>query len=281
MPDSADKIDLLLVDDEVEFLDATARALGRRGFVVRTAENGRRALELLLDQAFDAIVLDVKMPGPDGVEVFHRVKSRHPELPVIMLTGHGTVQQAFETSREGVYEYLSKPCDMDKLAAVVHRAVARRGRGEDEGDDARTSELIRVLMVDHELDFLQAVAPALQRRGMRVIVAFNTAEAIEEAERQPFDVAVIDIGLPGANGAELLRRIAGVRPLTQMIVLSGRPSMDKLAEAQEARVFAFLVKPQGVEALARKIREAHAQREQRAKEIHGQQARKVLEEFPD
>jgi DNA-binding NtrC family response regulator len=113
---------VLLVDDEVEFLSATQRALERRGFDVTTATNGQAALEMVEHRAFDVVVLDGKMPGLSGEQVFHELRARWPDLPVVMLTGHGTIREAFETSKKGLYEYLSKPCDVDGLAALLRRA---------------------------------------------------------------------------------------------------------------------------------------------------------------
>ncbi len=118
-----DKISLLLVDDERDFLEAMSRALSGRGFEVQTAENSRQAVARLRADRPDVVVLDVKMPGIDGVQLFRRINLVYPDLPVILLTGHGTVQQAFETSKEGVFEYLTKPCDVDDLMDAARRAA--------------------------------------------------------------------------------------------------------------------------------------------------------------
>jgi DNA-binding NtrC family response regulator len=123
-------VSLLLVDDELDFLAAVKKALSSRGFDVETAENGERAVERLRQHRPDVVVLDVKMPGIDGVQLFRRIHLVYPDVPVILLTGHGTVKQAFETSKEGVFEYLTKPCDVDELAGVVRQAARREFRGD-------------------------------------------------------------------------------------------------------------------------------------------------------
>jgi len=133
MTGTQDKIKLLLVDDEKEFLDSTSRALSRRSFEVTTASNGELALQLLEEQSFDAAVLDVKMPGIPGDRLFRRIKQLYPGMPMIILTGHGTVEQAFETSRDGIFDYLTKPCDMEKLAGKIREAFLHsRLRAEEE-----------------------------------------------------------------------------------------------------------------------------------------------------
>src|SRR3990172_8015319 len=119
---------LLLVDDEEEFLLATSRALGRRGFEVSVAPNGVTALEKISSESFDVVVLDVKMPDIDGLEVFSQIGSLAPELPVILLTGHPSVADAFHTSKHGIADYLSKPVEMDELAQKARQAVAEARR---------------------------------------------------------------------------------------------------------------------------------------------------------
>jgi two-component system C4-dicarboxylate transport response regulator DctD len=138
-------IRLLMVDDERDFLSAVAPGLERRGFEVKTAENGRTALDLLAREAFDVVVLDVKMPGLDGISVFRRISELAPQLPVIMLTGHGNIQDAFETSRQGVYEYLTKPCRVESLADTARRAHEDRQLAEERARRAARERAERIL----------------------------------------------------------------------------------------------------------------------------------------
>ena len=137
MKDKTKKTRLLLVDDEEEFLIATSQALERRGFEVTTAANGSDALELLTESEYDVAVVDVKMPGLAGDELFREIKRRWPYVPVVMLTGHGTMTQAFTISKEGVHDYLTKPCDMNHLAKVARQAAYERRarRVEESGKD--------------------------------------------------------------------------------------------------------------------------------------------------
>lgn len=118
---------VLLVDDEEEFIAITARRLRKRGFTVYCAFSGEEALEqLALPEAVDVVVLDVKMPGSDGIETLKAIKNRHPLVEVIMLTGHATVPTAIEALKYGAFDYLTKPCDIDTLIAKGGRAVARK-----------------------------------------------------------------------------------------------------------------------------------------------------------
>jgi len=243
---------LLLVDDELDFLEATSRALSRRGFEVKTAEDGVRALELILQHSFDVVVLDVRMPGMDGAEVFHQIKERKPTLPVLMLTGHGSIKQAFETSREGVFEYLTKPCDIDKLVKVARRACGATHV------TAPPAQSIRVLLVDDDADFVTALGTALVRRGFQVETRTTGSEAIALLTHSVFDVAIVDLVMPEMDGIEVLKRIKQMRPTIEVLMLTGHPSVRQAIVGMADGAFDFLVKPPAIEALISQLHRAAA-----------------------
>lgn len=123
----AEKIKVLMVDDEEQFRMTTKKILNRRGFDTILAGSGEEALERLAEKP-DVVILDVKMPGMDGHETLIEVKKKSPELPVIMLTGHGALPSAKEALLEGAFDYLAKPCDIELLAAKITDAHSRRGK---------------------------------------------------------------------------------------------------------------------------------------------------------
>ena len=121
-----DEMRIMLVDDEEGFLSTTKNVLERKGINVTTAISGSEALEKLTQENIDVVILDVKMPGMDGVSALKNIKSRHPSIEVIMLTGHGTVESALDGLRSGASDYLTKPIDIDELVAKAEEAFARR-----------------------------------------------------------------------------------------------------------------------------------------------------------
>ena len=125
-------IRVLLVDDEREFLEAVAPGLGRRGFEVTLAESGTAALELLANQTFDVIVLDVRLPGINGVDTFREIKRSVPDLPVILLSGHSSVDDVRRGLKEGAFDYLTKPQRVEDLFDHIRAAWERRKRRRDE-----------------------------------------------------------------------------------------------------------------------------------------------------
>src|SRR4030042_1045563 len=108
-------IKVLLIDDEEDFLIPTAKALKKRGFKVDTAQSGLKALDKLEHSEFDVIVLDVKMPEMDGLETISLIQSHWVNIEIIMLTGYGNIDTAFKASKGGIFEFLTKPCDIDLL----------------------------------------------------------------------------------------------------------------------------------------------------------------------
>jgi DNA-binding NtrC family response regulator len=136
-------LNLMLVDDEERFLATTAKLLQRRGHHVVTASNGPAALDELSKQDVEVVILDVKMPGMDGLEVLREIRVRFPLVGVIMLTGHGTIESAVEGMKSGAFDFITKPCDIDDLLAKAEEAAARRRGLEEKIRQARLLKAIR------------------------------------------------------------------------------------------------------------------------------------------
>jgi len=129
---------VLLVDDEAPFVEALAKRLDKRGVTVSTALSGPEALqELQADSRIDIVVLDVKMPGMDGIDTLKAIKAAHPLIEVIMLTGHATVESAIEGMKLGALDYLMKPCEMDILMAKLQEAKNKKSKQEEKIAEAR------------------------------------------------------------------------------------------------------------------------------------------------
>ena len=121
-----EQIKLLLVDDETEFVKTLSERLKMRELESEIALNGEEALEIVGKEPPDVIVLDLKMPGIDGMEVLRVIKKAHPKVQVIMLTGHGSEKDEKEARRLGAFDYLQKPVGMDKLVKIVKNAYKEK-----------------------------------------------------------------------------------------------------------------------------------------------------------
>jgi DNA-binding NtrC family response regulator len=117
---------VLLVDDEEKFLDVLSQRLGTRGIDAETSASGEEALIKIKNRNFDAIVLDVMMPGIGGIETLKHIKKEYPELQIIMLTGQGTVGKAVEAMNEGAIDFMEKPADINKLMDKISEAKEKR-----------------------------------------------------------------------------------------------------------------------------------------------------------
>ena len=120
------QIKLLFVDDEEKFLNGMTQRLKLRDLVVHSFNNGPDALKAAKSETYDVALLDLKMPEMDGEELLKKLKQMMPAMEVIILTGHGSEDSAVRTFREGAYEYLMKPCELDELMSAITRAYAKR-----------------------------------------------------------------------------------------------------------------------------------------------------------
>lgn len=115
---------VLLVDDEELFRETLAKLLRRRGLEVATAGDGEAGVALVREQAPQVVVLDLRMPGIDGLETLKRIKAARPDTRVIMLTGHGSVEAGVDALRAAAFDFLLKPVGPDQLVGVILAALA-------------------------------------------------------------------------------------------------------------------------------------------------------------
>ncbi len=115
---------ILIVDDEKNYLVILSAVLEEEGFETLTANSGHEALEILKNSDVDLVLTDMKMPSMDGIELLENIKTKDPDLPVIMMTAYGTVEKAVEAMQKGAYNYILKPFENEKLIIYVNKAIA-------------------------------------------------------------------------------------------------------------------------------------------------------------
>jgi DNA-binding NtrC family response regulator len=131
-------IRVLIVDDELDFLETIVKRLQDRGFVAHGAESGEKALEYLQHNEVDTVILDVKMPGMDGLRVLQTIKLRWPLVEVIMLTGHASVESGIQGMQMGAFDYVMKPARLDDLLQKVRQALERKKLQEEKIQRAKS-----------------------------------------------------------------------------------------------------------------------------------------------
>ncbi len=221
---------ILVVDDNREFLQNVTDILELRDYEVAGAEDGPAALELAGRDQFDLVLLDVKMPVMDGLEVFRRLREIAPGTPVIMATAFAVEELIRDALREGAFGALNKPLDFDRLFELIEQAT---GSG------------MMVLVVDDDEQLCANLADLISERGYRVDIANDGDRAVELAREESLDVMLIDLKLPPLNGLETYLAIRDFRPGMVAIIITGHlAEMSRLAQqATEESAYACLEKP--------------------------------------
>jgi len=116
---------VLLVDDEVDLTDSTKTLLENRGYEVTAVNSGDSAIRTLGQGGYDVMVLDLKMPGMDGISTLKEIKKLQISTQILVLTGHGAINTALEAIELGAYDYLTKPCDIDELTEKLEDAIKK------------------------------------------------------------------------------------------------------------------------------------------------------------
>jgi DNA-binding NtrC family response regulator len=134
---------VLLVDDEVEFVETLAERMRSRGLKVDTAHDGQQALQKTANKRYDAIILDLAMPGMSGMEVLKKLRQENPDRQIILLTGQGTVQTAVEATKLGAMDFLEKPTEIDLLLEKIREARTKRLSIDMQRSEKEIADLVR------------------------------------------------------------------------------------------------------------------------------------------
>lgn len=149
-------VNVLLVDDEERFLSTTATLLEKQGMNALTASSGGDALRMLCERKnIDVVILDIKMPGMDGIEVLRQIAGRYPLVKVILLTGHASVETAISGMQLGAFDYVLKPCDIHELMHKVFKAFQLKRASDERIMKAKIDSIISNPMAVFEKDTIE------------------------------------------------------------------------------------------------------------------------------
>jgi two-component system response regulator HydG len=238
------KANILIVDDNASQCKTMAFILKRQGHAVTTAAGGPEALEIVRQQPFDIIFMDIKMPAMNGVETYRKIKEIRPGAMVIMMTAYAVEDLIQEALHEGAYGILYKPLDMQKVLGLIAEAKeARRG--------------LLILIVDDDDGACLTLKAILERKGCQVGIAHSGEEAIAMAREAAYDLILIDVKLPALNGLETYLAIKSARPHAVAIIMTGyrQEVADLVDEALENHAYTCLYKPLDMAELLRLVDE--------------------------
>ena len=149
------KINLLIVDDEEQFLESISKSLTVRDFNVIAVNRGEKAIEAARKNPIDVALVDLKMPGINGEETLKALKAEHKWMEVVILTGHGTIDSAVECTKSGAYSYLQKPCSMDELLESLISAYKSKVMNKKKIEDKKMSELLKISLYNSPKEILR------------------------------------------------------------------------------------------------------------------------------
>ena len=223
----SEKAHVLVVDDDIGICETISDILAARGYQIATAEDGFRAIERVRGSTFDVVLMDVKMPGMNGVETYREMKKIRPRMRVIMMTAYTLDELIRDALREGASGVLYKPFDIARLTRLI--------------DEDRAE----IMLVDDDPYFCDMLKDALERKGYRVSIAGEGLEAVEMARRASYDLFFIDMKLPTINGLETYLALREIDPKVQAIMMTGyrNETNELVSEALRNSAFTCLYKP--------------------------------------
>jgi len=206
---------ILVVDDEVDTCKNLSDILTDLGHRVDIAHDGPSALELVRHTSYDVALLDLKMPGMDGLTLYREIKKLRADTVAIIVTAYATSAKADEALTAGAWQVLAKPVDFPKLLGLV--------------DEALSQPLLMV--VDDDPDLCANLWDLLRERGFRIGLAHDEGQAAERLRDRSFSVVLIDMKLPKGDGSRVYRLVREKNPQARTVVITGyRTELDQLVQ---------------------------------------------------
>ena len=236
-------IKLLVVDDEPGICDILKRIFSPIGFTVLTATNGQSAVSIVKKEKPKVVLLDVRMLGMSGFEVLKEIKKLDNSIKVIMVTVMDDEKTKSEARRLGADDFVGKPFVSDQLEEIVMKEIAQIIKP-------------KILLVDDEVDVVERLSSIILRRFNCIVEKANDGkEALEKLKKDTFDLALLDIKMPGLSGIDVIKEAAKFTPQTKILAISGYDSKEVADEALKAGAFDFLPKPLTKEAIELKLKQ--------------------------
>ena len=220
---------ILLVDDEKEFRDSSQRLLTRKGYDVLTAENGERALDFLSKNPVDVILLDLKMPVMAGEEFLRAKGPLYPDIPVVVITGHGSLDVAVECMRKGAYDFITKPFDLSQLFLSIERALEKRSL-ERKAKSYQEETVQNLLALSTEKKRLETIISCIAN-GIMV-----TNKNLEVVLYNPALLRLLEVRAPATSPAPVHAIVKDQALIETLKQIQGGEPLENGFVAQEIRV---------------------------------------------
>ncbi|MFC1966880.1 response regulator, partial [Chloroflexota bacterium] len=201
-----EKTNILVVDDLRSMRLTLGGILEDEGHNVVTVEDGYQAIEAVKKTHFDAIFMDIKMPGINGVQTFREVKKIDPKAAVVMMTAYSVEDLVKEALEEGAFAVVYKPFDIDKIIALIQELL---------GDNTL------ILVVDDQFGDRETLKVILEDKGYKVATTADGAEAVKMVKESHYDIIFLDIRMPDMNGVQTFEQVKEIDPDVAVILMTG------------------------------------------------------------
>lgn len=231
---------LLIVDDEPDICANLSDIFADLGYEVDAAHNGADALALIERKFYDVALLDLKMPGMDGVELYHRLREASAGTVAIVVTAYASTESARSVLSAGAWQIVSKPVDFSHLLNLVR--------------DALDQPLL--LLVDDDKDLCQSLWDVLRQQGVRCSLAHSVEEACEILAKRAFPVVLVDMKLPGGDGCDVVDAAKAIDEATRIVLITGyrQEANEQVRRALERGAHAVCFKPLDIDSLLGTVR---------------------------
>lgn len=236
-----EKLKVLVVDDDRRMVKTVCDILRVKGYEAVEAFSGEEAVEKVKTEDPDCVLMDVKMPGIDGVEALKLIKAALPDLPVVLMSAYATDEQAEEAKRLGASTVLTKPIDFQQVLSFL--SLLRREES--------------ILVVDDDLAFSKTLRDILVANGYRVETETDSEQVLKHLEEHYQLVVILDLKLGGADGLDVLKRVRARYPSKPVVLVTGyRDEMTSSIESGlSIGAYTCLYKPFEMEKLLKLIDE--------------------------
>lgn len=221
---------ILVVDDNTDYCEGIIDFLEMEGFDAIGVYDGFKALEVIKEETFDMVLMDVRMPGMDGVETFQKLKKVSPGTPTILMTAFEVENRIREALRSGVFGAFQKPVDNKRLICSIKKSFP---------DGAV------VMIADDDKELSSNLLNVISENGYRGVVVRDREIAIKSASEKKFDIIIIDLKQKDSNGLETCKKILDFRPDVNVIIITDNTKETESIIDQNSKknVCAFLEKP--------------------------------------
>lgn len=223
---------ILIVEDETNVRESLRNWLVELGCQVEVTSDGEEALKKISEKEFDAVILDLRLPGKDGLQVLREARIKKPKLNGIIITAYPTMATMAEAIEIGAVDFLSKPINLSKLEKLIQ-----------EKTELVTLNMKPILIVDDEASMRESLRDWFLESGYQAEMARDGEEALKLIGEKDYGLLILDLKLPGQDGIEVLKKARKRHPDLRGIIITAYPSVDTAREAIKQGAIDYLPKP--------------------------------------